>query len=157
MEHDHSGCPECQAEVDGGDEVSVEAVQIAADAAVQIAEIEAETAEAQIEASLEHHEIEAGTEHHQIEASLEHHQIEAEASDDIEEAVEELEEAIEELEESSEPETSADEGGVAIDTLSDEGTGEAAPAVSVAPPPRVETATPKKASRQSAFTRRHSR
>ena len=162
--HDHEGeaCPLVGVDLepdtlDAGEGTSIEETQIVADAAVVIAEIEAETEIAQIEASLEHHEIEAETELAQIEASLEHHQIEAGADDDLEEAVEELEEAVEELVELEVEEVEGSED------LLEEGPGDGdgdtnADAIQVAPPARIEApGAPTKARRQSKFTARHSR
>jgi multidrug efflux pump subunit AcrA (membrane-fusion protein) len=170
-DHHHDGCPHdhegesclfgvADSTDTSGDveESSVEETQIVADAAVVIAEIEAETELAQIEASLEHHEIEAETELAQIEASLEHHEIEA-AADELEEQVEELEELVElVIEEVEAPDDESADPEGAGDVL-DEGGGEGeGDAILVTPPARIEApGAPKKASRQSAFTRRHSR
>jgi hypothetical protein len=167
-DHHHDGCPHdhegesCLFGVvdhepdthDDVEETSVEETQIIADAAIVIAEIEAETEAAQIDASLEHHQIEAETEVAQIDASLEHHQIEADAEDDLEEVVEELEEAVEDLEET------LDEGGgeesSEDEVLDEDGTDP--DAIQVTPPARIEApGAPTKARRQSKFTARHSR
>ena len=167
MDHHHDGCPhdhefgECplpepDVEPSADADTSVEETQIVADAAVEIATIEAQTEAHQIDASLEHHQIEAETERAQIDASLEHHQIEASADEEIEEVQESLEDLVEEveqLEEALEPEPEPEPELESADEP--EMSGEV---TAVAPPARVEApSAPVKARRQSAFTKRHSR
>lgn len=161
--HEHEGCPHdhegdvCSLGIDSDDgnddmdQMPVEAVEIAADAAVAIAEIEAETAQAEINASLEHHHIEADLEEARIDADHEEVMEEIEADEELAEAVEELEEAL------TEPE--AEESVVAESPdLEDSEGGEGDLPVSVAPPARIEAPNdPKKPRRQSAFSARHTR
>lgn len=98
--HD-DGCPCLQdaehIEPDGDEGLTPEVAEIIADAAVEVAQIEAEVQSEEIAASLEHHQIDADLEASHIEAAIEHHEIEAEHDDEIEEVVEELEEALEEV------------------------------------------------------------
>jgi hypothetical protein len=172
--HEHEGCPhdhefgECplpavetpEAEEDLSEESSSEETQIVADAAVEIAEIEAETERARIAAELEHHELSNEQQADDNDTITERTQIEADATDETEELVEELIEEVIELEEIVE-EVSEEPGGVEPEAANeDDEEGEPAGDVtSVAPPARVEApnATKKKPGRQSAFTRRHSR
>lgn len=159
--HEHDGCPHEHEGMDcplphvepDGDEVSPEIAEIVAEAAVEIAEIEAET---------EQHQIDASLEHHQIEADLEETRIEAE-TEEVVEAVEELVEAVEELEEAHEPEVILveDTGEESSEEMTADEVEEGEPAgdeaLAVAPPPRVEPEPKKKNVRRSRFTARHSR
>lgn len=144
------GCPCVHDEIEPGvNDESVEVAEVLADAAVEIAQIEAETEVAEIEASLEHHRIEADLEETRIEADHEEIMEEIEADEELAEAVEELEETL------AEPE--AEESVVAESPDPDDHEEGAGDPVSVAPPPRVEPPNaPKKARHQSAFSKRHS-
>ena len=143
--HEHEGdvCPYHVDDVvadDADESPDVEAVQIAADAAVEIARIEAETEAARIAAELDHHELSNDANETDNDASLEHHHIEAEVSQEqIDEVVEELVEEIQELEEVVLAEPEASDGSVDAGALDAEDLEEGGGApTSVAPPPRVE-------------------